>query len=83
MKAAHLAEAHNLPVVSHLTTEFLAHAVGACANGLTVEHMPWTFPLFEEVPALDPVDGCLVLSDRAGFGLDFDEDRISSMLHSG
>lgn len=80
MKAAHLAEAHNRPVASHLATEFLAHAVAACGNGLTVEHMPWTFPLFTEVPAVDAGDGSLVLFDRPGFGLTFDEDLIARSL---
>jgi L-alanine-DL-glutamate epimerase-like enolase superfamily enzyme len=79
MKAAHLAEAHNRPVVSHLATEFLAHAVAACPNGLTVEHMPWTFPIFAEVPAIDPADGRLVLFDRPGFGLELDEDALRRM----
>lgn len=76
MKAAHLAEAHNLPVVSHLATEFLAHAVAACPNGLSVEHMPWTFPLFTEVPAIDPATGRLVLSDAPGFGLELDDEAV-------
>jgi L-talarate/galactarate dehydratase len=76
MKAAHLAEAHNVPVASHLATEFLAHAVAACGNGLTVEHMPWTFPLFTEVPGIDSATGRLLLSDRSGFGLEFDEAAI-------
>jgi L-talarate/galactarate dehydratase len=82
MKAAHLAEAHNLPVVSHLATEILAHAVAACPNGLSVEHMPWSFPLFEEVPMIDPATGRLQLFDRPGFGLQLDEaalDRYSAV----
>jgi L-alanine-DL-glutamate epimerase-like enolase superfamily enzyme len=79
MKAAHLAEAHNRPVASHLATEFLAHAIAACANGLTVEHMPWTFPLFTEVPSIDPADGKLVLFDRPGFGLSFDEGALARL----
>lgn len=77
MKAAHLAEAHNLPVVSHLATEFLAHAVAACPNGLSVEHMPWTFPLFTEVPSIDPATGRLVLGDAPGFGLELDDEAVN------
>jgi len=69
MKIAHLAESHNLPVVSHLATEVLAHAVAAVPNGLWVEHMPWSFPLFEEVPELD--DGELRLAQKPGLGLEF------------
>ncbi|PXW95923.1 L-alanine-DL-glutamate epimerase-like enolase superfamily enzyme [Mycolicibacterium moriokaense] len=77
MKAAAVAEAHYTPVVSHLATEYLAHAIAACPNGLTAEHIPWTSPLFTAVPSLDPSDGALVLFDTPGFGLDFDEERIA------
>ena len=76
MKIAHLAEAFNLPVVSHLATEILAHAVAAVPNGLTVEHMPWTFPQFEAVPSVE--DGELVLPQTPGLGLEFDEDALAS-----
>ncbi len=74
MKVAHLAEAYNLPVVSHLATELLGHAVAAVPNGLTVEHMPWSFSLFQEVPQVE--DGQLVLPRRPGFGLEFDEAAL-------
>lgn len=70
MKAAHLAEAFNRPVVSHLAPEVLAHCVAAAPNGLTVEHMPWALPLFKE--RLEMVDGEIVLSERPGLGLEFD-----------
>lgn len=75
MKVAHMAEAFNLPVVSHLATEVLAHAIAAVPNGLTVEHMPWTFKLFTEEPKVQ--DGEIVLPQRPGFGIEFDEDAIS------
>ncbi len=77
MKAAHLAEAFNIPVVSHLAPEFLAHAVAASPNGLTVEWMPWTFPLFKEPPRIH--QGMLELSPLPGFGLEFDNDAITRM----
>src|SRR6267154_3042844 len=41
MKVAGMAEAFNLPVVSHVMPEVLVHMVAACPNGLTVEDMPW------------------------------------------
>ena len=75
MKVAHMAEAFNLPVVSHLATEVLVHCVAACPNGLTVEHMPWTFELFTTEPTV--VDGELVLPSSPGLGIEFDEDKIS------
>lgn len=76
MKVAHMAEIYNLPVVSHLATEVLAHAIAAAPNGLTVEHMPWTFPLFTEEPTVE--DGMIVLPQTPGLGVEFDEDRLSA-----
>ena len=75
MKVAHMAESFNLPVVSHLATEVLIHCVAACPNGLTVEHMPWTFELFTSDPKL--VDGELVLPNSPGLGVEFDEAKLS------
>jgi L-talarate/galactarate dehydratase len=49
MKVAGMAEAFNLPVVSHLIPEVHVHLIGAVPNGLTVEYMPWLMRLFEEV----------------------------------
>ena len=57
MKVCHLAEAFNLPVVSHGVPEIHVHLVGAAPNGLTVEYMPRLFPLWKAVP--EPVDGDL------------------------
>ena len=77
MKVAHMAEGYNLPVVTHLAPEILGHALAAAPNGLYVEHMPWAFPLFEEVPAVD-ASGQLVMPDAPGLGLAFDEARLAS-----
>jgi len=76
MKVAAMAEAFNLPVVSHIMPEIQAHTVAACPNGLTVEYMPWSLCLFEETPRLDK--GALVLSDRPGLDLKFDEKAIKA-----
>jgi L-alanine-DL-glutamate epimerase-like enolase superfamily enzyme len=70
MKVAGMAEAFNLPVVSHLVPEIHVHMIPAIPNGLTIEYMPWTLELFEETPAL--VDGQLVVPDKPGLGLQFD-----------
>ena len=74
MKVAHMAEIFDLPVVSHLATEVLAHAIAATPNGLYVEHMPWTFGMFEEEPAVE--DGMIVLPQTPGLGIAFDEDSL-------
>src|SRR5690349_6011502 len=72
MKVAALAEAFNLPVVSHLLPELHVHLIAAIPNGLTVEYMPWSFRLFEEVPV--PVKGELAVPAKPGLGLRFSQD---------
>jgi L-alanine-DL-glutamate epimerase-like enolase superfamily enzyme len=74
MKIAGMAEAFNLPVVSHLIPELHVHLIAAIPNGLTVEYMPWTLQLFEETPALQ--NGQLVVPSKPGLGLAFDQQAI-------
>ena len=74
LKVAGMAEAFNVPVVSHLFPEIHVHLVAAIPNGLTVEYMPWSLKLFEEVPV--PVEGELAVPSKPGLGLSFDRDVI-------
>jgi L-alanine-DL-glutamate epimerase-like enolase superfamily enzyme len=69
-----VAEAYNLPVVPHLATEVMVHAVAAAPKWLTVEHMPWTFQLFTDEPNVE--DGEIVLSDMPGLGIEFDDAKL-------
>ena len=75
LKIAGMAEAFNLPVVSHGVPEIHVHLVGAVANGLTVEYMPRLFPLWRSVP--EPVAGDLLMPSAPGLGLEFDEAAIA------
>jgi len=74
LKIAGMAEAYNLPVVSHLVPEIHVHLVAAVPNGLTVEYMPWTFRIFEEVPVPERCE--LVVPKKPGLGLKFDEAAL-------
>ena len=74
MKVAGMAEAFNLPVVSHVMPEMLVHMVAACPNGLTVEYMPWMVALYQETPKIEK--GQMVLSHKPGLGLSFDEKAL-------
>ena len=74
LKIAGMAEAFNLPVVSHLVPEIHVHLVAAIPNGLTVEYMPWTFRLYKEVPV--PEKGELVVPNKPGLGLEFDPEAL-------
>jgi len=74
MKIAGMAEAFNLPVVSHGVPEIHVHLVGAVPNGLTVEYMPRLFHLWEEVPI--PRNGLLAMPTAPGLGLKFSDEAI-------
>jgi L-talarate/galactarate dehydratase len=71
LKVAGMAEAFNLPVVSHLIPEVHVHLIAAAPNGLTVEYMPWLQPMFKEVPVQQ--NGELAMPTAPGLGLDFDQ----------
>ena len=73
-KVAAMAEAFNMPVVSHLVPEIHIQLMAAIPNGLTVEYMPWTLELFEETPRF--VDGNLEVPDKPGLGLEFDQGAL-------
>src|SRR3954471_23343182 len=75
LKVAGMAEAFNLPVVSHLIPEVHVHLVGAVPNRLTVEYMPPLFPLGKAGP--EPVEGDLLMPSGPGLGLEFDETSIA------
>jgi L-alanine-DL-glutamate epimerase-like enolase superfamily enzyme len=74
LKVAGMAEAFNLPVASHVMPEVQVHLIAGIPNGLTVEYMPWTVPLFEEIPAIE--DGQIVVPSKPGLGLAFDRAAI-------
>ena len=76
MKVAGMAEAFNLPVVSHVIPEMHLHLIAAVPNGLTVEYMPWMLKLYEETPAIEK--GQLVLPKKPGLGLKFDEKAVAA-----
>ena len=73
-KVAGMAEAFNLPVVSHLIPEIQIHTMSAIPNGLTVEYMPWSLRMWEETPAIE--GGELVVPGKPGLGLQFNQDTI-------
>jgi L-alanine-DL-glutamate epimerase-like enolase superfamily enzyme len=72
MKVAGMAEAFNIPVVSHLIPEVHIHLIAAIPNGEIVEYMPWVRDLFENPPI--PVDGMMDVPEGAGLGLAFRRD---------
>src|SRR5438045_7669754 len=77
LKVAGMAEAFNMPVVSHLIPEVHVHLIGAVPNGLTVEYMPWLVPLFQQAPVQQ--GGELALPTAPGLGTEFDEITLARL----
>jgi L-alanine-DL-glutamate epimerase-like enolase superfamily enzyme len=69
MKIAGMAEAFNVPVVSHLLPEVHVHMIAAIPNGRVVEYMPWTMRLFAD--PVRPEKGMLTVPTAPGLGLSF------------
>ncbi|MBS20131.1 MAG: hypothetical protein CL733_03790 [Chloroflexi bacterium] len=55
--------------------------MAASKNGLWVEHMPWTFEMFEEEPVVK--DGYMILPDGPGIGVNFNESALEKYKHQG
>ena len=72
LKVAHMAEASGIPCASHLMPEVSCQVVAAVPNGFIVEYVPYATKLFRQCPPIEY--GELVLSERAGHGLELDED---------
>jgi L-alanine-DL-glutamate epimerase-like enolase superfamily enzyme len=69
VKVAGMAEAFNIPVVSHLIPEVHVHLIAAIPNGEIVEYMPWCRNLFENPPL--PVNGEMTVPSAPGLGFTF------------
>jgi L-alanine-DL-glutamate epimerase-like enolase superfamily enzyme len=75
MKTAAVAEAYNLPVVSHLFDEFSLHLVAAIPNGTWTEHMPWWEAIYQEPP--QPVKGWIKVPQTPGIGFELDRGAMA------
>lgn len=76
LKAAHLAEAFDTPVASHLFPEMNLALLAAVPNAMFLEYMPWCELLYAERIALDAA-GCAIVPDRPGWGFAFDPAAIA------
>ena len=80
MKIAGMAEAFNMPVVSHLIPEVHVHLIAAIPNGEIVEYMPWTRKLFDKCAL--PEKGMMTVPPEPGLGLAFTKE-INAKLDAG
>lgn len=74
MKVAVMAEAWNLPVVSHLFHDFSVHLVAAVPNGLIIEYLPWVDVIYQTPPVVK--DGYIEIPKIPGLGLELNPEAL-------
>ena len=74
LKVAAIASAHHTPISTHIFTEHSLCIAGSAPNCISVEHMPWYSPLFNE--AMQVVEGDIVIPNRPGIGFTFNQQAI-------
>ncbi len=79
MRTAALASANNIPISTHIFTEHSLCVAGAAANCMSVEHIPWYAPLFNESIIIDKGD--ILIPSRAGTGFTFDQNAIKDFAY--
>ena len=72
-----IASSHHVPVSPHLFTEHSLCIAGSEPGCLSLEHMPWFSPLFNE--PLEIEEGYLLVPDRPGVGFTFNHQAIASL----
>jgi L-alanine-DL-glutamate epimerase-like enolase superfamily enzyme len=73
-RAVALAACFDIPVSTHLFSEHSICIAASEPNCISVEHMPWFAPLFNE--PMDIQGGFLLVPDRPGAGFSFDQSAI-------
>jgi mandelate racemase len=75
MQAAGVAEAHGIPMSSHLMPEVSAHLLAATPTCHWLEYVDWSDAIAAEPVKI--VDGCWPMSDKPGTGLEWDADKVA------
>ncbi len=73
-KSAALASAYNVPVSTHIFTEQSLSIAGSAPNCISVEHVDWFAPLYNESMQIE--DGYILMPQGPGLGFTFDNDFI-------
>jgi mandelate racemase len=77
MQAAGVAEAHGVPMSSHLMPEVSAHLLAATPTCHLLEYVDWTDAIAREPARI--LDGCWLLDERPGTGLDWDPAKVARL----
>lgn len=74
-RVAAIASVYNVPISTHIFTEQSICIAASEPNCLSVEHMPWFSPLFNE--SMEIKSGNITAPDRPGIGFSFDQQAIT------
>ena len=77
MRVGHMAEAHDIPVSSHLFPETSIQVLGALANANFLEYMPWFSGLYNEQLVIQ--DGLAQVPERPGWGFTFNTEAVDHL----
>jgi mandelate racemase len=80
MRCAALAEAHGVPLSTHLFPEFTAHLMTATPTAHYLEWVDWANPVLQEPYAVEK--GHLVIPDKPGAGIAWNEPAIAKLMAS-
>ena len=75
LQAAALAQAFGVEMSSHLFPEFSAHLLSVTPTGHWLEYVDWAAPVLQEPLSVE--DGHVVVPERPGAGLDWNEQAVS------
>jgi mandelate racemase len=78
MRTAALAQAHGVPLSGHALPELSLHLLAATPTAHWLEYADIVEAIVQQPLALR--DGCAVLPDGPGFGLEWDERAVDAML---
>ncbi len=70
-----LASTFDIPVSTHIFTEQSLSIAGSIPSCISVEHMPWFSPLFNETMTIE--NGYIAIPERPGIGFSFSQDTIN------
>lgn len=77
LKAAHLAEAHNIPICPHFLMELHVSLSAAVPNGRYVEYIPQLTAITTSRLTIE--DGAALVPEAPGLGIDWDLDAIDNL----
>ena len=77
IRVGHMAESYDIAVSSHLFPEISLQVLGALANTIYLEYMPWFSKLYNET--IEFAEGQAIVPERPGWGFTFSQDYVSHL----